>query len=203
MKLKMFLTIFAVSLIFSAPAMGEYDNEGNNQYQKNTERRNDNRVLGFAPAFAAYGSMIDTSNKPGYGAGGKIEMPIYDILKLEVRGSWLTDTETRKRNAKADIVPIDVGLALHLPGRVFDVFRENLIRPIALGGATWSYIDLNKGYGSSDDWGWYAGGGVEIGEEEGVGLLIEAIYRGIDVSYNGINDELNGVMGNVGLYYRW
>lgn len=206
------LMLFTITTIFCSSAIAqdrteieernEYESDGT--YIKKTNYKSEERYLGFAPAFALYGSLIDTTNEPGYGAGGKIEMPLVDILKLEVRGGWLTDVKVGDSNVDTDVVPVDLGLALHIPGRLFDRFRENNVRPIILGGATWAYLDLDKGYGSDDDWGWYSGGGVEIGDERGMGFLAEVIYRGgLDVSSNGLNDDIDGVMGNVGFYSRW
>ncbi len=192
MERKHFLILLALLLMFTTSAIAE-----------SSGRNSDKRYMGFAPAFATYGSILDTSSELGYGAGGKIEMPLADILKLEVRGGWLTDVKIGKSDVDTDVVPVDVGLALHVPGRLFDRVRENNIRPIFLGGATWAYMDLENGYGSADDWGWYAGGGVEIGKERGVGLLVEALYRDLDVNNNGVSGDIGGAMGNVGLYYRW
>jgi hypothetical protein len=176
----------------------------------------DNSSSGFSPAVAVYGSLWDTQSKPGYGAGGKLEIPLYDVLKLEARGGYINGAEvphseplTGGKRLKTDLVPLDLGLSLHLPGRLFDVARAYNVRPLAFGGASWVSINPRDDFRASDVWGWYAGGGLEIGPEKGFGVLLEAMYRGglnMTVrSQDGIrfDQDLNGPAGNVGVYYRW
>jgi hypothetical protein len=182
----------------------------------NVSAQDDSSSGGFSPAIAAYGSLWDTQSKPGFGAGGKLEIPLYDFIKLEGRSGFISRAEvphseplTGGSRLKVDLVPIDFGLALHLPGRLFDVARSYNVRPLVFGGASWVSVSPGSGYRVSDVWGWYAGGGLEIGPEDGFGILFEAMYRGsMDItvrSQDGIHfdQDLNGASGNLGFYYRW
>lgn len=163
----------------------------------------------FSTSVAGYGIAWDAEDDAGWGAGGKIDVRFMELLSVEARGGWVDDVEVGHSGAELDLVPLDLGVAIHMPTTWLSDDREIPIRPFAMGGASYVFVDSSGDFEGDDEAGWYAGGGVEIGQRRGLGLLLEVFYRGVEIELDSdtpgadTDAEVDGVNAHAGLYYRW
>lgn len=161
------------------------------------------------PEVAVFGSLYDGRDDPGWGAGAKLNMPVHEHLGIELRSAWIGDISSPRapRGFDVDAVPVDLGVNVPLTHALFG--DEAWITPFLAGGATWMFVFPDGGYEDEDEIGWYAGGGVRVGEERGLGTILEVLYRGVDIDYEGkgsnrsFDSNLDGLTANLGLTYAW
>lgn len=185
-------------------------------------------LVGIAPSaeatgFRLYGAYWDTDAAGDtFGGGLTFDFPVSRLIGVELRGAYYEELGNEPFEAIFEddnpvfedgirAIPLEAGLRL-------DFAREERVNPFISGG--FSYHLLDSDFGNVDDeFGWYAGGGVEIGAHQGVGFFAEAIYRDIDGSveidpddFDDIDDldfdgnvpvDLTGLGANLGLVWRF
>jgi len=185
-------------------------------------------LVGIAPAahaagFRLYGAYWDTDAAgDAFGGGLTIDFPVTRIVGVEVRGAYYEELGNEPFEALFEddnpvfedglqVIPVELGIRL-------DFAREARVNPFVSGGASYHFLDSDFG-DVGDEFGWYAGGGVEIGAHQGVGFFAEAIYRDVEGSvevdpnaFDDIDDleftgnvpvDLSGLGANLGLVWRF
>lgn len=170
-------------------------------------------TVGLSQAWAGditgFGSYWNTDDADDtWGVGGKVGLGVTEMLEIEGRGTWYDDVTDDGGPGDIDIeaIPIEAGVALNF-------LPEQPLNPYIMGGAGYHFLDTNRG-SIDDEFGWYAGGGVEIGGPENVAFVVEALYRGIEgevddddedvvVVRDDIDIDLSGLAVNAGIQYRW
>lgn len=157
--------------------------------------------ISYAGDVAVHGSMWDGKDDPGWGAGLKVGVPVHKMFEVELRGTWIEEMTPHKLDGgvEMDAVPVEAGLS-------WNFLPEDMINPYISGGANFVFVDSSVG-DANNEWGWYAGGGLEIGPPEGLAGMVEVLYRDVDgdldLGETDVRYDLGGVAANVGLLYRW
>jgi hypothetical protein len=184
-------------------------------------------ALGATPAFAGglniYGSYWDTdAAEEAAGGGLRLGIPLGQVVQLDLGASYyeeltdrpfreLGDVETPFVENGLQVIPVEAGLR-------FNFAEGSRFNPYLGGGATYYFIDSDFG-DVSDEAGWYARIGAELGEPGGSGFFAEAGYRGVEVTVENDPDDfddfddiefqeeteidLSGAVVNVGYVWRW
>ncbi len=116
---------------------------------------------------------------------GVLLLPV--TLPIEFRGTF--HERSAARNLRAS--PLDFGLALRLN-------RANALRLSGVGGGSYYFLDAD-GSTSDNEFGWYAGGRVELSVQGGTSVFGEVLYRGADLDKPRV--DLSGVAINIGLLF--
>jgi hypothetical protein len=146
----------------------------------------------------AYWKAAD-SDEEAWGSGGKIGVPLLsDHLRLEARASWL-GTEAGGEFDHVELIPVDLGGSVH--------FRpKGRLDPYLVGGASYVFADSDRGE-LDDDWGAYAGVGLDLRLGGPLYLTTEALFRFVQLpTQNGSSSDewdANGLAVNAGLLMRF
>jgi hypothetical protein len=140
-----------------------------------------------------FGSYWDRGDAEGtWGAGIGLGLPLFtDHLRLDGR-IYLAEDSDLDRDDELTLVPVDLGLQLHLmPDGFFD--------PYAVGGVSFIYADAEH-HDVDSSWGGYLGGGVEWELLGLFQLFGEVVYRFQELE-GGRGDQIDvsGYTGNVGV----
>lgn len=145
--------------------------------------------------FASHWEMDDADGT--WGVGGGVAIPLLaDFLRLDARGYYFEGSDIRG-NDSIDVVPLDLGLQVHiLPNEFLD--------PYILGGVSYVYIDADR-YDFDEEFGAYAGGGLQLNLFSSLSIFSEVIYRDLQVDSDSFGSDelsLDGVTVNTGLKLR-
>ena len=102
-------------------------------------------------------------------------------LPMEIRGTFYERSDTGKLLAS----PLDIGFA-------FGLTRLETVKISAAGGGSYYFVDA-KSYTPDNEFGWYAGGRVEVAAHSRFGVFGEALYRGArldDANFSGVSLNL-------------
>lgn len=108
-------------------------------------------------------------------------------LPLEFRGTFYERSSAQNLRAS----PLDFGLAIALT-------RAREVRATAVAGGSYYFLDA-RGSTSDNEFGWYAGGRLELPVPGGTSVFGEVLYRGADIDTPNVN--LSGVTFNIGLLF--
>jgi hypothetical protein len=130
--------------------------------------------------FASYWNHKDGDAVMG---GGVLLLPA--TLPIEIRGTFYE----RSDRGQLQVSPLDVGLALNLT-------RYESVKLSLIGGGSYYWVD-GKGYSPDNEFGWYAGGRVEVSTNQDIAVFGEALYRGAKLDYA----DFSGVTFNLGILF--
>lgn len=116
---------------------------------------------------------------------GVLLLPV--TLPIEFRGTFYERSSAGNLRAS----PVDFGLALRLN-------RAQALRLSGVGGGSYYFLDAD-GSTSDNEFGWYAGGRVELSVQGGTSVFGEVLYRGADLDKPRV--DLSGVAINIGLLF--
>ncbi|MFH0878200.1 MAG: outer membrane beta-barrel protein [Lentisphaerota bacterium] len=150
-------------------------------------------------AFGSYWKPKDEDDGK-FGGGGKLNIGLTEYLAIDLRGSYY-------HYDNADIIPGEAGLVITIP--INDVFM-----PYVGGGAGYYYVNITDDAMKEDvkakaKVGFYGVGGIELGLGDSVALFGEAMYRFAKVdledkaSGETVEEKLDGLVGNVGIKFKW
>lgn len=176
-----------------------------------------------AAGFRLYGAFWDTDAAGDtFGGGLTVDFPVSRVLGVEFRGAYYEELSNEPLEALfeddnpvfqdgLEDIPLEAGIRL-------DFARETAFNPFVSGGLSYHLLDSEFGE-VDDEFGWYAGGGFELGAQQGAGLFVEALYRDIEGSVavdpdalDDIDDldfegdvplDLSGFGANVGVVWRF
>lgn len=153
--------------------------------------------------FGSFWEPADGGDTRGLGArirGGK------DAMYYVLRGTYFEDIQEEREMSVVDlqVIPVDLGLGLQTQN------DEGLILYGGIG-ASYYFIDRETFDDVDDEYGWYLEAGIEFGFNEGLGVLIEGVWRRVE---GDVDDEkgtllsdttidLEGFSLNVGLLFVW
>lgn len=126
-----------------------------------------------------FASRWDQKDGSGVWGAGVLLLPA--SLPMEIRGTFYERSDTGKLQAS----PLDVGLALGLT-------RFEKIKLSGVVGGSYYFVDA-KGYSTDNEFGWYAGGRIEVSTMNDFAVFGEALYRGAkfdDVDFSGVTFNL-------------
>jgi hypothetical protein len=147
-------------------------------------------------AMGSYWTLEDSDNGGTWGVGGKVSIPLFtEYLKPQIRAYWFPDVDD-KFDGKVDIIPVDIG-------PVISFNPDGEINPYITGGTGYVFISGEE-EDIDDDYGYYAGGGVELKALGPVEFFAEVLYRFLELDANDRwsdedEVEMNGLTVNVGL----
>ncbi|HLE84952.1 MAG TPA: outer membrane beta-barrel protein [Thermoanaerobaculia bacterium] len=142
-----------------------------------------------ASDFAVFGSYLDTEDlDQSVGAG--VRAGFGNRFQLDLRASYFPDlsedfesfvddpgTDPGRFQNDVEAIPLDAGLKLNFN-------PEEGWNPYVGGGATYWFLDLERGE-VDDEAGFYLAGGIEFARPTGgVGFFAEAIYRDVEATVN-------------------
>lgn len=156
--------------------------------------------------FGSYWSTEDADN--ALGGGAKLRLGRF----VELRGTYFSDvtadTDPERFDFEVSAIPIEAGLR-------FDFAENEAFSPYVGGGASYYLLDTSEG-DIDDEVGWYAVVGAEFARQpSGLGLMAEAIYRGVEATvtedsdgfpdhlHDDVNLNLDGFGVNAGLVWRF
>lgn len=157
-------------------------------------------VFADASLFYSYWSAGDGENVSGIGL--EFSHPIVSSpLEADLRLGFYPDVIENRHAGQGDATPIEVGLTYNFNAR-------KTFNPYLTGGVGYHFLEGSGGTELDNELGLYAGGGIECGDPNGLGLMVEVLYRWIDdtqSSHRSWNQEfdLSGVVANIGGIYRW
>ena len=134
--------------------------------------------------FGAYWSQKDADEV--FGAGATLA---FDDLPIEVRGTWF-DQSSGTHYGDLTVIPVDAGLVIHL-------INEE-VRLAVIGGGSYFIFDAD-GDVPDNEWGWYAGGRLEVPLSGGADLFGDVMYRGAELNDSDI--DLSGISVDVGFLF--
>ena len=131
----------------------------------------------YAGGFSLYGSWWDQGDAGSIGGWG--------LRLTRGDGGWLLDfslgffgNHTQVEDTatpwegKLSVKPLEIGLRYTSP-------YPHTFRPYAGGGISYNFLDVSPG--SVDNmWGWYAVGGLLIGNIRTIDFMVEVLYRGVN-----------------------
>lgn len=184
-----------------------------------------------AGSFSLFGSYWDTDQLDEAGGGGiaaAFGITPDDRLELEFRASYYEelksnefdrildqiadDDRTPFQEVGVEITPLEAGLR-------FNFAPEAPLNFYIAGGGGYYLLDGSGGFEVDDEFGFYVGGGLMIGNPDGVSFLAEVIWRKIEGSVsndpdrlddvddldfnNQVDVDLDGPAANVGIIWRF
>lgn len=114
-----------------------------------------------------FGSYWEPKDDDGLWGGGVLFLP--SSIPLEVRGTYYESSSTHELEA----IPVDVGLSFQ-----FTQFEK--VNVFAVGGGSYYILD-HSDRDIDNEFGWYAGGRLELKGPKGNAIILEAFYRGIEI----------------------
>ncbi len=135
-----------------------------------------------------FGSYWDQKDGDSAWGAGILFLP--EMLPLEFRGTWYE----RSSEGKVQANPLDAGLALRLT-------RGETVSVTAVAGGSYYLLDM-KGASPDNEFGWYAGGRVEVRptrDSRAFSLFGEVLYRGVNLDEPRL--KLNGVAMQIGVLF--
>lgn len=171
--------------------------------------------LGFS---GAYWNPKDAED--GYGAAARLQVDLSSTVSLDIRGAYFPDmsedisTPAGEIDSDLEIIPLEVGLLLH------PKVADKGVQPYIGGGIGYYMLELDTESPSGldnridldDEVGWYAVAGLKLRFSQGLALVLEAQYRGVEGTAKGddigdIDDaytiDLEGFGANAGLMLSW
>ncbi len=130
-----------------------------------------------------FGSYWDHKDGNGVWGAGVLLLPA--SLPIEFRGTFYE----RSNIESLQISPVDVGLALGLT-------RLEKVKLSGAVGGSYYFVDA-KSSSPDNDFGWYAGGRIEVPVQQNYVVFGEVLYRGIKLDYI----DFSGVTFNLGLLF--
>jgi hypothetical protein len=149
-----------------------------------------------ASDFAVFGSYLDTEDlDQSVGAG--VRAGFGNRFQLDLRASYFPDlredfesfvddpgTDPGRFQNDVEAIPLDAGLKLNFN-------PEEGWNPYVGGGATYWFLDLERGE-VDDEAGFYLAGGIELARPTGgMGFFAEAIYREVEATVNRDPDDFD------------
>ncbi len=135
-----------------------------------------------------FGSYWDQKDSGSAWGAGVLFLP--EMLPLEFRGTWYE----RSSAAKVRAIPLDAGLGLRLT-------RGEKVSVTAVGGVSYYLLDI-KGASPDNEFGWYAGGRVEVTparDSRAFSMFGEVLYRGVNMDEPRL--KLNGLAMQIGVLF--
>lgn len=189
-------------------------------------------LLFAAPAqaggFYLYGSFWNVSDlDDAAGAGAYVAFPLgQSSWSLDLRGTYyeqiddrdffrqlFDDDENPFLENSIDVLPLEAGVSYR-----FDTAGS--VHPRIGGGVSYFLLDTDRGE-VDDEVGWYVGGGLDFGAEDGFGFFVDTVYRSAEgtvesspVDFDDVDDidgidfddvriDLDGFSVNAGVVWRW
>lgn len=137
-------------------------------------------------AFGSYWSQDDGDEVMGGGAG-----LVFDSVPLEIRGTYYEESPVQGIG-DLQVIPVDAGLVITLTS-------AHAVHVSLVGGGSYYILDAEIDDDIDNEWGWYAGGRIEIPLEAGVSIFGDLYYRGVELQDTDI--DLSGLAANVGLLF--
>ncbi len=125
------------------------------------------------------------SHKEGEAVWGGGVLLLAESLPLELRATYYESATP----AKIEAHPLDFGLAIGLT-------RLDTVNVTAIGGGTYYWINA-KHSSPDNEFGWYAGGRVEVTAPRDYTVFGELIYRGANLDVA----DFRGLTINIGLLF--
>lgn len=151
--------------------------------------------------FGSYWNTDEADDTWGGGAKARFGM-------FELRGTYYEDVTADtgpSSRVKIQDIPIEAGVA-------FNFAPDNPINPYVGAGVSYHLLDSNVG-NVDDEVGWYAVVGGEFGMTQGLSLMGEVMYRGVESTVKDLsggsfisdraNIDLSGFGANVGVAWRF
>jgi hypothetical protein len=174
-------------------------------------------IAGSTPAhggeFSLFGSYWDTADLNHSGGVGVKFASGSGLLGFEARGGYypdlnkdikalLGDPSSPLPDLEVKAIPVELGLNLHFT-------RNASVDPFLSGGISYYFLDSNE-LDISDEFGYYLGGGVELGGG-GTAFYAEALYRKLsgtiddnnDPDFDRVDVDLGGLTLNAGVVWRY
>jgi hypothetical protein len=157
-------------------------------------------ALGTGPAwaadFAVFGSYLDTEDLD-QSVGGGVRAGFGNRFQLDLRATYFPDLredfesfvddpgdDPGRFQNDVEAIPLEAGLKLNFN-------PEEGWNPYVGGGATYWFLDLERGE-VDDEAGFYLAGGVEFARPTGgMGFFAEAIYRDVEATVNRDPDDFD------------
>jgi hypothetical protein len=145
-------------------------------------------------AMGSYWEQEDTDDGT-WGAGAGVSMPLLtEHLRLDGRAYFFENSDL-DNDDELELLPVDFGLQIHfLPSATLD--------PYILGGASYVFADSDR-IDVDDDFGAYAGAGLDWGWTSNFKIFGEAVYRSseLDADLGNLNGDLDisGITANAGV----
>ena len=130
-----------------------------------------------------FASRWDHKDGDAVWGGGVLFLPA--TLPMEIRGTFYERSDYHTLQAS----PLDVGLALGLT-------RFDSVKFTGVGGGSYYWVDA-KGSSPDNEFGWYAGGRIEVSTHEKYAVFGEALYRGAKLD----DADFSGVTFNLGILF--
>ena len=158
-------------------------------------------VPAAAGSFGLYGSYWDSDQvDSSWGGGVRIGFNFVKFLELEFHGTDYPSFSSTTTPAALDIkaIPADGGLR-------FNILPTKAVNPYFGAGVSYYFLDSDEG-SIDNQTGWYGEAGLDFGGKN-ARFFLEAMWRKMDttISLNSFDTDANfdGVVGNVGVNWRW
>ena len=142
-----------------------------------------------AGSFSLYGSWWDQGDIGSIGGWG--------LRFTKGDGGWIVDLSLGffknhgqvedpafPWEGKVSLKPLELGLRYTSP-------YPHLFRPYAGGGISYNYLHVSPG-SANNMWGWYAVGGLYVGDIRTVDFMVEVLYRGVNSTRITLRDGTGG-----------